>query len=345
MSYFIIKADLVVHKHEILRFWEKNFVQVNEKRYAWIYENNISGKPLVFLLRHTKHGEAIGGISLFPRILYIDKKPFKAYVCGDLVVDQEHRFLGPAMKLIKAAIDQCEIKDDTILYGFPNAVSEKVFLKAGFEVLDHIHELTCVIRTYPYIRKFIPNNYLTHLFSWPMDQFFHLRYNRQHKNVSIEIYSTIHGQFDVLWKNMINDFSFIGERNRDYINWRFSLSHKNNYRLFTIADAITKNLSGYILYQNNDRRIQIDDIGFRDNDQTITTLVNSFYNCQRKEGKEAISINIAGNPALMSLFKKSGYSLRSKNRKLIYYPSDKNKALIERSKEGMWYFTTGDNDI
>jgi hypothetical protein len=87
MSYFITKADSKEFKEALLSLWHRNFVRMPNGRYGWIYENNPSGPPLVFLLHHDESNAIVGGISLFTRSAYLKGKPVPEWILGDLVVD------------------------------------------------------------------------------------------------------------------------------------------------------------------------------------------------------------------------------------------------------------------
>ena len=61
MTYTVRPADIVKDKQALLLLWKRNFENVNEKRYEWIYENNPSGPPKCLLLCHESNGPMYSG--------------------------------------------------------------------------------------------------------------------------------------------------------------------------------------------------------------------------------------------------------------------------------------------
>jgi hypothetical protein len=118
MTYSVRLADINEDKQTLKSLWIRNFGWITEGRYDWIYKNNPSGQPLSFLLHHDKSNSIVGAISLFPRKIFSGDEIIPAYVCGDLVIDQKHRALGPVLKLLKTVISEHENNKTGILISF-----------------------------------------------------------------------------------------------------------------------------------------------------------------------------------------------------------------------------------
>ena len=348
MSYSIIQADIENQQRQIESLWERNFEKIPEGRYQWIYKNNPAGAATSFLLHHDRTNAVVGAISLFPRVFYLDGKAIPAAICGDFVVDREHRLLGPALKLLKAAIQQTEKSDFQLLVGFPNKKSEPLMKKVGFEVLGEICEMTQVLQTFRYIKRYTGSSLVSRIASVPLDFLIRLwplnfPFFKLQNNDIVVSNKMVHG-FDRLWDNLPRSFSFIGKRDANYLEWRFLNSPYGRYHVFTISQGNEKKLSGYMIFGKNQKRIQVFDIGFKD-EQSLTILLSSFSKCHRYQGIESISLNIAGPKKLIKTFKKSIYSVRSAVNKFLVYPSSENKEITRRIKNGNWYITASDNDI
>lgn len=347
MSYSIIQADIKKHKADIISLWNRNFREIKEARYPWIYEKNPSGLPICYLLKHDDTNSVVGLISLFPRSIYIKGKNVQAYICGDLVVDKKHRTFGPALFLFKAAISKCE-EESSILISFPNKISEVVSLRAGFKILGELIHMTQVLRTYPYVMRYVNFPFLARAISYLLDLFYYCLNNFFRKipnSTHVEILEFADNIFDDFGKKIVNDFSLKGEVSSTHLNWRFHESPYNYHKIFVVSLKDRKNIIGYIVFYVVEKRVQIVDFSFDCNDKSLDILFTAFSNYQIKQGAESIGLSIAGSQKLINQLKKNGYLIRFKDLKFIIYVSSRYIETISEIKSGNWYLTLGDNDV
>ena len=351
MAYSILQADIDIDKDkEILtQLWRRNFGQVPEGRFKWIYENNPSGYPTCFLVKHSETGSVVGSFSLFPRTIFIHGKSVQALISGDLVVDQKHRVIGLAIKMIKSAISMCDRNASGVLLGVPNEKSYGVSLKAGSEILGDVCEMTQVLRTYSYIRRHIHFPFMARVLSSLLDLKFRFRakglFRARKNNYTIEVARGFNERFDELWEKLFEKYSFIGERTSRFLEWRFSQSPYNEYKVFILASGRNMPLLGYVIFCVDGEKVKIADIGFDGTDRSFTELLSSFSLHQRAQGVESISLSIAGHPKLINLLEHMGYSLRSRKRKVLIYAPAKLKTVLKSIKSARWLLTVADNDI
>lgn len=348
MSYTIIQADLKNHKKDIISLWRRNSQGVPEERYSWIYENNPAGAPICYLLKENESGSIVGATSLFPRKIFIDGKQINAGIAGDFVVDKNHRALGPALSLQKAAVFHCNGNEFAILYGFPNKQSESVLLRAGYKILGEVVQMTKPLHSYYYIKRYINIPVITKALSNALDFLMknHPKeiYKKTSNQYSFIILSSFNQTFDVLWDKASTRFIFIGERNSSYLNWRYKESPHNKHNIFALISKDDSKIFGYIIFSLTENRAQIADILFQ-KDDILDTLISSFINMQRRQGVDSISINIAGNRSFVDKLKEYGFSLRSRERKILIYTSSNFLIPLPEIENGNWYLTSGDNDI
>jgi len=351
MAYSISQADIDIDKDkEILtELWRRNFGRVPEGRFKWIYENNPSGYPTCFLVQHSETGSVVGSFSLFPRTIFIHGKSVQALISGDLVVDQKHRVIGLAIKMIKSAISMCDRNASGVLLGVPNEKSYGVSLKAGSEILGDVCEMTQVLRTFSYIRKHIHFPFIARVLSSLLDLKFRVLarglFRARKDNYAIEIGSGFNEEFDELWEKLLEKYSFVGERSSRFLEWRFNQSPYNKYKVFTLASSRNRVLLGYVIFCANGEKVTIADIGFDGTENSFTELLSSFSLHQREQGAESISLSISGHAKLINLLEDMGYSLRSRKKKVLIYAPAKLKAALKSIKTARWFLTYADNDI
>jgi hypothetical protein len=243
----------------------------------------------------------------------------------------------------------CDRNASGVLLAVPNEKSYGVGLKAGPDILGDVCEMTQVMRTYSYIRRHIHFPILARVLSSLLDLRFRVRsadpFRVRGKKYTIEVASGFHEKFDELWEKLLKEYSFIGERSSRFLEWRFNQSPYDEYKVFTLASSVDMLLLGYVIFFADGEKVKIADIGFDGTDKSLTELLSSFSLHQRAQGVESISLSIAGDPKLINLLQNMGYSLRSRNRKVLIYSSAKFKTILESIKTGRWFLTVADNDI
>lgn len=348
MPYSIERANLDEHRSCLLDLWKRNLKIVCSGRYEWIYEKNPKGRPVVFLLKHEESSSFVGALALFPRCFFLQGKKINCYVCGDLIVDARHRTLGPAISLFKAAIQCCKDNDPCILVSIPNEKSEPLALRLGFKVLGEYLDLTKVLRSCPYLQQYMKAP-AARLLSVPLDWLNTFRYDAlpalRTRGYVYEISDHFDTKIDGLWYSQSDVFSFVGERNSRYLNWRIKDSPYQKDNVFLLKTGHGGRLAGYLSYTEESNRISVSDMGFDGDLETLRHLCYMFSRYQRKQGNVSIVISVAGGAALVNGLKRAGFSVRGVKNNVVVYFSNKDINLLDLKETGSWYMTSADNDV
>lgn len=350
MSYSIQLADITTHKEIVISLWKGNLQDVIPERFPWIYENNPNGPPKVFLLRHEESQTFVGAISLFPRPMFYKGKIVTSYICGDMVVQSQHRSMGPALILLRAAIKLCDQEDPCILVSLPNEKSQPVALRAGYKILGEYCEFVKVMKTRRYLLRYLKSQTLAALFAWPLDVFLHCRYVTFVNAIKIrkygyEILARFDARFEFLFNKLNLNYDLIGSRNSDYLNWRLEQSPYGGCHIFSIFDKSDGIICGYIAYRYNSIRAQIVDIAFAGDDKDFHILLFLFSGFMTNNGADSISISYAGDNNMQSIMNHLGYYKRGVNNKVVIYSSLDNNNSTDSISQNNWYLTKSDNDV
>lgn len=341
----IIKADITKDKKEITDLWEKNFQDVPEKRYEWIYENNPAGAPSCWIAK--KDGEVVGSTALFPRRLFIKGQAVTGGIAGDFSVNKEVRGFGPALSLQRETLSNYLKDGFDILYGLPNKRSEGVLKRSGYSVIGDIMSLTRPLRSQYFLKKNLPLS-IAGIASKPLDLamkiFARENFNVGYKEHSTEVLTSFDSRFDRLWKKSLPNFTIIGERSSSYLNWRFAQSPHNKYSVFIIKLAKADDILGYVIFSTTDKRVNIADILYQDG-ETVDILLSKFLLLLRRKGIDSVSISLAGCHDLVKKLLQYGFSVRGREGKLLaLFPKDSPYShCITEIKN--WHLMAGDNDI
>ena len=349
MAYTVQRVDFVEYKDLLLSLWQRNFQGVNPGRFSWIYEKNPNGPPVVYLLKHEESQSFVGTMALFPRPMLYKGQLIRAYICGDMAVDSQHRSLGPALSLLKAALKQCDKEDPCMLVSFPNNKSEPLTLRLGYKVLGGNCELVKVLKTRKYILRHCNSPNLATFLSWPLDALLRWRYETliglRARKYSYELLAQFDARFDPLWEGLKNACFLIGERKCDYLNWRVKESPYGDCRIFSIFEKQNRKICGYVAFHYGDSRASIIDMAFIGEIVNFKMLFFLFSKYIITHGADSVSISIVGGSNLFLEFKNIGFSSRIVKNKAVIYTSFENDIFEKIILDKYWYMTSIDNDI
>lgn len=349
MAYSITRAEIPKHKEIIVSLWGETFRNLPEEEYAWRYEDYAYTPPITYLLHHDKSTSPVGFISLYPRTTFVAGTGVHSFLCGNLGILKQHRTVGPAIMLLKSGISHCESESLCVLLGFPSKTALPVMARTGFQVLGETVEMTKVLKSYPYINRFIKIRLIARLVSYVTD--FVLRLvdiNLLKSRIRLGKYSTTVAthcdrSVDVVWEKIKYQFPLIGDMSSEYLNWRYFRTPQEKFKIFILASKDNKNVLGYIIFSEVEKRAQIVDLAFHNEKSIFYDLIAAFSAYQISMGYEAIGIKIALSPKRKRQFKKCGFSVRQRRGRVVIF--DKlEKKILDKIQESNWYFSSG-NDV
>jgi hypothetical protein len=348
MSYTVYQADLKKDKNVILKFCAENRKKPLEEKFKWMYEGNPDGKAMVWLIKHDESGEYAGMTSLFPRKFFINNKCVDGGIAGDFLVNAKHRTLGPAIMLQKGVLSAANSSVDFI-YGFPNMHSEPVFKRVGYKCLGPITRLVKVLKTEPQLRKFGLSEWFIALVSPVIDLVLSLfsfeTWHCANHDYLCEEVDKIDERFDRLWEERKNKFSVIGEKNSDFLRWKYIDDPDDHNRVFAVFDLEKSCLKGFIIYFQDANSVEILDFLFSDDKNARTELMASFLRHIRQFKAESLVINSFENNDISKIMKKFGFLKGKCGRNVYMYCSDKlTKEMNLLKSSGNWMLMNSDQD-
>jgi len=289
----------------------------------------------------------VGSGALFPRRLFVNKKPVIAEIAGDFAVEKEHRVYGPALKLQKTI--QSTLSEDSFkfIYGVPNKLSETLFLKIGYKEIGKFNKFVKVLKNEYKEKKYLSDFLRVKIFGYILDYIIKLfskeNWYKGMADFSIETPEHFDQRFDKLWAIALKQFNMIGERTSKFLDWRYKQSPAQKYETFCIVDK-KMNIAGYIIYYDKDNMSNIVDMLFIESDKILGTLLVKFILFLRKKGIGSISIYYLGNNSLERKLKEFNFFLRKEEDVKVLIYSRNNSMESELLDKNKWYFLAGDND-
>jgi len=342
MSYELSKADLETDSERILQFWHDNSPDWHKERYEWFYKNNIFGKAIVWLITHTESRAVVGTTAIFPRDFVCNGKSLKAAITGDFAVDSNHRILGPAIKLQKATIAET---DFSFVYGTPNGKSVLVQKRSGYRQTGDIRRYVKVLKLNSYIQRKVPSKILVSLISPILNAGFHFFQNSgslDKRRFDFDLDDVIDDRMDRLWERAVKQYDhlFLGKRDSLFLKWRIEKCPYIDFKVFTLTDKKSNELTGYVIYYLGYGAVQLVDCFAVDMDQSYRTLLNAFIYAMRKEGNDSISLAYCGNDKIIQHLKSANFIPKPGVGSAVGYTAY-DFDIYDKEK---WYFFDIDND-
>jgi hypothetical protein len=345
MNYSVTRTDLDKDRNDIILLWKRNFPDLPQKRYDWIYQKNPHGKALSWMAREIGSESPVGCASLFPRKMNLNGKTVKVGIAGDFAVNQEHRGFNLALMLQRAVAAGVAENGLGLTYGISNEKSEPVQRRVGYVLLGKMDRWAKVLKTTKYFESFP----LGGLISKPLDFVMQglSREGRRPKagGYAIQELDSFDERFDRLWKRASGQFSIIGERSKDYLNWRYGKSPHKSCRILSLIKKDSHEIRGYVVYYSENKVGFIVDMLFAGFDSDLDSLLSESILYLRGQKVESVSILLFGCPSLAKKLKSFGFFLRKEeSRILVYLDRNSPHADCVLNREN-WFLLEGDRDI
>ena len=182
-----------------------------------------------------EHGNDAAVYSVFKVKAKINSAMGFAYQSLDTLTDTNHRGKGLFRKLADDVYDQCDLKDNSIVYGFPNDSSGPVFFsKLGWQKLGYPPFVI-------YINNlFFPLVYLTKKNFFLQNTLFKLFIKKSISKLSkktgylINSNNDFSTDYDNLWKLFSAEIKTTIWRDSQYMNWRYKEKPNKKYQYLSI---------------------------------------------------------------------------------------------------------------
>lgn len=340
-------------KIAILNLTRKNFGDVEYSKssyFDWQYRNNPQGKAIVIIARdEEKNREIIGLTTLIPMKLIIDnQKIIASSLSCNVQVDPEYRNQGVFSKLMKDMPNKALERGITSLYAVPNEQSYRSFIKHGYVEVINLTLLARPLRLSKYFDGILKS------IIRPFESIWKIR------KKSISDVKQFTNKFDEEFEQLVakasRRVSIIQNRDKGFLEWRYSNHPTRKYRVFVLREDSF--LKGYVVTRRTDINgkeigVIVDFLvdeeaknprGFQD---LITVSLEDLW-------QDGVSLAIAtSRQGLLehNILRKSGFLripdfLKPNRLPLVVISYDKkDNTLAKLTTFDNWFFSFGDYDI
>jgi hypothetical protein len=307
-------AIMDLDARELPSVWNRRTLQ----NWYWKYtKNNPAGPSFIRIAEHNE--QMIAHFAAVPyRLKVFDEELIASHSIGALV-DTKYQNRG-LLKLVGEKLKEDLVRNNIhYTWGFPNERSykmEKVAL--GYEDLVNFDE-------------------------WQLEGT-HLK--RSEPPLSFRKITAFTEDFDRLWTAYSRDYDIAVKRDKTYLQWRYL--ERPDWWYFPYGFYEENCLKGYVvlkLYREEKtlRGHIIDIFAQRDDEQTLSQLIDGSLNFFAEQAVDEITVWIWGSPLIETLFTAKGFIKKTIDRPLILRANKAHKYQEQVLDHSHWYFTMGDS--
>jgi hypothetical protein len=233
MAVTIRNAELRRDVDEILQFLCENLgAKSTRTRFEWLYLQNPFGPARAWMAVDGTH-RTVGVAAAFPRSIWIDCKPRRAWVLGDFCIAAGSRSLGPAVLLQRTCLEALASDENPVWYDFPSQSMLAVYRRLGIAaVCNHVRYVK-VIRMDEKVHNYISCKPLADGISAVGNVI--LRLGRSSRRGACNETSLYDGVFREEFTSLDARTACLhpirGRRSAEYLNWRYLQDPFHQYRV------------------------------------------------------------------------------------------------------------------
>jgi hypothetical protein len=338
-EYVVTPADLGADRSEIVRLWAENFgLDQPERRYDWLYA---TGLTRGWLLR-TADGLGVGAAALSHRSFRLNGEIVRGTQAIDFVVDGAHRTLGPAIQLQQSVTAALVDERVPVAYALPNRKSEGVLIRSGYRKIGALQRWAKVLRYEDVIERRLAIPFAGvagRAVSAAAGVVARDRWVRVPDGTRMESVTAFDSRFDDLWQRSAGQFHLVGERNADYLQWRFSAHPAREYSTVAMVGADDR-LLGYVVHYEDADAIRVADTLAIDY-PTWKTLLAAFVRQVRGTSAAVVSLLHFGSAEFETMLDELGFQPRAMDSSVLVFKGSANAA----SEAHRWFATEADRDV
>lgn len=301
----------------MLALWRQVFSHSEQHpvKFDWCYAGETEGKGRLYLLDSSGQAQPIGVQGIVVRRWWLLGQAVDAGICADLVVDQQHRSIGPALMLVAGAMEQeLQTHHLKLLYAFPNRKSEALYRRKAYPRLKDISRYAKPLRSQVWLRRKGIPRVLAASAGVLIDSFARLRQLphglRDGRCGRLASVTKFDARFDVLWARVRDSRRPMAIRDAAFLQWRFG-NHFARETQIMVMDIGQGQIDGYIVYTIHENRIAgILDFLASDDNQVLTAMLRQFVAAMRQRAVDGISLEFCGPSAVDRCLRQLGFLVR-----------------------------------
>ena len=352
IHYTVDAAVLAQDTPEILNLWLSNLpgydAQNAKAKLQLGYVGNPAGASQILLLRAQDAGSttftAQGTQGLHARRFVLGPQTLNVASLADLVVNAEHRSLGPALMLMRRSVELAEAGHD-LIYGLPNERAAAVCARAGLRPLGNVQRYAKPLASREKLGERVPA-WLAMLVAPLVDRALTLRDGWRGSKLGLRLTcrscSWNDPALDDVWARRAPEL-LLSDRSAAMLRWRFDgsrLPQSTPRWEICVAHDASSAVQGYAVWRQTDGFIEVGDFFVKDVAQHLAPMMLGFARYAKRHHAVSVSVEFFGDSRVVQGLLAAGLHVRA-DQSPVFIGAATPPALSDPSQ---WYFTAFDND-
>lgn len=313
-QYSVVAGDVRRDRDDVMTIWHGN-LGTGERfgaKYDWFYLSCPWGDPELQLLRHEPTRQYVGAATIGPRRMLWQGREIRAGVLVDLVVNAQHRSLGPALMLQRSVLERAMHSFDMV-YGFPNPRALPVVRRAGYTRLADMERWSRVLRHAPYLERLMPRalarplGALLDAFDRGADVFRRLWRGR----LAVEWRDRFDSRMQALWERSRPGDGLVSVRDAAALRWRFEQVAFNRARYLLVGAQEGGPIDAWFACQREGSTLHVRDFWSADAPRGAPLdAIDALVRAARCEGCRVVSMQYAGPREAFAPWRAAGFVAR-----------------------------------
>ena len=321
------------------------------KWWRWTYRDGPGGRGQIWIADHG--GKIVGhyGVIFIP--MKVGDEIVKASQNIDVMTDPEYRNQGIFATLEQKSLDEIGKQGIPFIIGFPNNVAYYGHKKSGWFDISNLKTIVKPFNWNKFVGLKIKNGFLSGFLATGsgliLDKFF---FKIQEAftaadRLTVTRISSFDERFDRLWSRVSSQYPIMVVRNKNYLNWRYSVPGKE-YSIFSVEG--NNEVDGYLVLGHRKRENAKTSFIFdmiTESDKVMHCLISEAMKECKQVGSDFIEYRLIANKHHRSLLRKNGFIFIPfiKGSYFIAYSSLSQFTATMLKNPNNWFVQIGDSDI
>jgi hypothetical protein len=347
--YTVEPADLTRDPSDLLALWVRNLTgfdaaNASAKLQLGYVANPAGASQVLCLLAEDGSPPTQGALGLHARRFQLGAQTLTAAALADLVVNAEHRSLGPALTLMRRSVELAQARYD-FTYGLPNERAAAVCARAGLRPLGVMQRYAKPLASREKLGQRIPA-WLAMLFAPLVDRALTARDTWRGAKLKLRLTcrscSWSDPALDDVWAHRGAGL-LLSQRSSAMLRWRFDaarLPQSTPRWDVCVAHDASSAVQGYVVWRQTDGFVEVGDFFVKDVAQHLAPMLLGFARHAKRHHAVSISVEFLGDPRVVQGLLAAGLHVRPEQAPVFIGAATP----AELTDPAQWYFTAFDND-
>jgi hypothetical protein len=330
MTFDVRLADVRLESERMVSLLHSHFEDwQDEGRFSWLYSSCPWGQAKVWVLESSE--KLVGLSAAFPRRVLAGDLARRAWVLGDFCVGKEHRSLGPAVALQRAACEAVDRGEVDLWYDFPSRAMRAIYGRMGIRPAGEMIRMVYPLRVDSFVDKKVAHPALRQSVSAIGNVVLGARDSLRRRDRTVEV-RPFDRDFEGSFSSGLENAGGVHvEKTADYLNWRYRRDPRG-------PGSFLEAGGGFLGFRLDASQLGIVDMFGTDDTSVLQELVLEAIEIGRAEQASSVVVSISDRHPWKAVFEAVGFNARDSVPFVVY----ERPGVLEEGTP--WFLMSGDRD-